>query len=56
MAIFLDKKVMVQTCLGGVDGGSDAYSGIFTSFNDDFICLDNKIYIARKYIMMIKIK
>lgn len=56
MEKFLSKKVIVLTIVGDIHGMSQSYKGIFTSFDDEFICLDEKIYIARKYIASITIK
>lgn len=53
---FLSKKIIVLTIVGDVYGMSKSYKGIVTSFDDEFICLDEKIYIARKYIASITIK
>ena len=55
MDIFLNQKVEIYTCFGGVDGSYSYYKGIVTSFNEEYLCLDNNKYVARKYIMMIKI-
>ena len=56
MEKFLSKKIIVLTIVGDADGMSKSYKGIVTSFDDEFICLDEKIYIARKYIASITIK
>lgn len=56
MEKFLSKKIIVLTIVGDVYGMSKSYKGIVTSFDDEFICLDEKIYIARKYIESITIK
>lgn len=53
---FLSKKIIVLTIVGDAYGMSKSYKGIVTSFDDEFICLDEKIYIARKYIASIIIK
>ena len=56
MEKFLSKKVIILTIVGDIHGMSQAYKGIVTSFDDEFICLDEKIYVARKYIASITIK
>lgn len=56
MEKFLNKAVIICTCLGGVYGSGSVYKGIVTSYDDDFICLDNNTYIDRRFIMTIKIK
>ncbi|MBP3707307.1 MAG: hypothetical protein J6J36_01700 [Clostridia bacterium] len=56
MEKFLNKKVSVITCMGGTYGAADFYKGVFTSYDDNFICLNNKTYIAIKYIMTIDVK
>lgn len=56
MQKFLTKKVIISTITGGAYGTSNTYKGIVTSFDDEYICLDEKTYIARKYIASIIIK
>lgn len=56
MQRFLSKKVIVLTIMGDAYGISKTYKGVMTSFDDDFVCLDEKVYIVRKYILSITIK
>ena len=51
MERFLHKRVLVNASIGLVN----RFSGTFTSYDDEFICLDNNTYIARKYIISITI-
>lgn len=56
MEKFLNKKVGITTCMGGTYGAGEYYKGIVTSFDDEFVCLNGKTYIYRKYILSIDIR
>ena len=56
MENFLNKAVIINTCLGGLYGSGSAYKGVLTSYDNEYVCLDNNAYIVRKFIMTIKIK
>ena len=56
MEKFLNKRIHISTCLGGYNGGAAGYKGVLTSYDDEFVCLDNSVYIVRKFIMSIIIK
>lgn len=56
MEKFLNKTVVITMCLGGLSGTGCSYKGILTSYDDEYVCLDNNLYIVRKFIMAIKIK
>lgn len=54
MEKFLNKTVLITTCLGGYNGAGSGYKGLLTSYDDEYVCLDNNVYIVRKFIMTIK--
>lgn len=56
MEQFLNKEVTILTCLGGVDGSSNWYKGIVTSVDDEFVCVNDKQYIVKKYILSVTLK
>lgn len=56
MEKFLNKTVIIETCLGGIDGSGMMYKGKITSFDDEYVCLNDELYIVRKYILSIKVK
>ena len=56
MERFLNKTVVIIACLGGMRGSGNGYKGVVTSYDDEYVCLDNKKYIVRKFIMSIEIK
>lgn len=56
MEKFLNKSILVRTCLGGMDGSGLEYKGTLTSYDDEYICLDERIYVVRKFIITIMIK
>lgn len=56
MERFLNQKVQIRACLGGIDGSGDWYKGVMTSCDDEFVCLDNNIYIVRRFILSIIVK
>lgn len=56
MEKFLNKKVLIETCLGGIDGSGMMYKGVVTSYDEEYICLDESLYVVRKYILSIKVK
>ena len=56
MEKFLNKKVIIRACLGGIEGSGYALKGILTSYDDEYVCLDNTIYFVRKFILAIEIK
>ena len=56
MEKFLNKTVHINTCLGGIDGSGSFYKGVLTSYDDEYVCLDNNLYIVKKFIMAIKVK
>ncbi len=53
---FLNKKVIIRTCLGGVEGSGCGFKGTVTSYDAEFVCLDNNKFIVRKYIIAIELK
>ena len=55
MEKFLNKKIYIKTTLGGGSGAGTFYRGVMTSFDDEYVCLDNKIYIVRKFILSIQV-
>lgn len=56
MERFINKKVEVRACLGGIDGSGLYCKGVVTSVDDEFLVLDYETYIVRKYILSITIK
>ena len=57
MEKFLNKKVEIRTCLGSIYSSVGVeYNGTVTSFDDEYVCLDNNLYVVRKYILSIKVK
>ena len=56
MEQFLNKEVRIRACLGAMEGSGMQYTGIVTSCDDEFLCLNNKEYIVRKFIMSITLK
>lgn len=56
MEKFLNKKVVIEACLGGMEGSGSVFKGTVTSYDDEFVCLDNNTFIVRKYILAIVIK
>ncbi len=52
MEKFLNKKVIISTTMGD----SRMFTGIMTSYDDDYVCLNNNIHIVRKFILAIQIK
>ena len=56
MERFLNQKVQIVACLGGIDGSGAWYKGVVTAIDDEFVCLDDKIYIVKKFILAIAIK
>ena len=56
MEKFLNKKVYIRTILGGIDGSGKVYDGILTSFDEDYVYLDNNLCIVKKYILSITIE
>ncbi len=55
MEKFLNKKVIIIYFIGEYSYRSQ-YKGVVTSLDDEFICLDEKIFIARKFIISIMVK
>lgn len=55
MEKFLNKKVIIIYFTGEYSYRSQ-YKGVVTSLDDEFICLDEKIFIARKFIISIVVK
>lgn len=53
MEKFLNKKVMILYFTGHIAG---QYKGVVTSLDDEFICLDGNIFIAKKFIISIMVK
>ena len=53
------KKVKVQlaftTLAGGLSGAFKNTHGTVTSVDDEFICLDSKMFLGRKYVLRIVI-
>ena len=56
MEKFLNQKVVIKACLGGVEGSGSVFKGTVTSYDDEFVCLDNTTFIVRKYILAIGIE
>lgn len=56
MENFLNKHVIVTACLGGINGSGCGFKGVVTSYDDEFLCLDNETYISRKLILAIRLK
>ena len=56
MEKFLNKTVQITACLGGMDGSGCGFKGVLTSYDDEYVCLDNSIYITRKFILSIRVK
>ena len=56
MEKFLNKTVHIIACLGGLDGAGYSFSGVLTSYDDEFVCLDNSVYVTRKFILAIKVR
>lgn len=52
----LNKKVIISSIMGEVHGLSTEYKGTVTYIDDEFICLDDNTYVAKKYILSIIIK
>ena len=53
---FLNQKVVIKACLGGIEGSGSVFKGTVTSYDDEFVCLDNTTFIVRKYILAIGIE
>ncbi len=56
MKKFIGRKVYIRTCLGGMEGSSGLFKGVVTSVDDEFLCLDDKVYVVIKYIMSVEVK
>jgi len=56
MEKFLNKTVQITACLGGIDGSGYGFKGVLTAYDDEYVCLDNSIYITRKFILAIRVK
>ena len=56
MERFLNQKVQICTSLGGIDGSGSWYKGVVTAVDDEFVCLDDKYFIVKKYILSICLK
>ena len=56
MEKFLNKNVIVEAILGGIEGSGRPFQGTVTSYDDEFVCLDNNTFIVKKYILAITIK
>ena len=56
MEKFLNKNVIIHTCLGGVSGSGCTFKGILTSYDDEYVCLNNNIFIVKKFIIAIEVK
>lgn len=56
MENLLNKKVIISMLMGDTHGISIKYKGVITFVDDEFICLDNETYVARKYILSIIVK
>ena len=52
MERFMNKKVVITTAMGA----NIMFAGIITSYDDEYVCLDNSVYIVRKFILAIKCK
>lgn len=55
MERFLNRKVIITTCMGSIDGMGSSYKGIITSVDDEFVCLDNNFFVVRKFVMSVKV-
>ena len=53
MEKFLNKKVIILYFTGHLER---SYKGVVTSLNDEFICLDENMFIAKKFIISIMVK
>ncbi len=53
MEKFLNKKVIIIYFTGNLGA---QYKGVVTSLDDEFICLDENMFIARKFIISIIVK
>lgn len=53
MEKFLNKKVIIIYFTGNLGA---RYKGVVTSLDDEFICLDKNMFIARKFIISIVVK
>jgi len=49
--MLIGKKVVIEMRLEAYQ-----YKGVVTGVSDEFIILDNNIYVARKYILAIEVK
>lgn len=56
MENFLNKKVIISSIMGDIHGLRTEYKGTVTYIDDEFICLDNETYVAKKYILSIIVK
>lgn len=56
MENLLNKKVIISSIMGEVHGLSTKYKETVTYIDDEFICLDDNTYVAKKYILSIIIK
>ncbi len=52
----MNQNVTIHTAFGSMKGSGTIYKGVVTDYDDEFVCLDNKTYIVRKFIMTIKLK
>lgn len=52
----LNKKVIISSIMGDMHGLSTKYKGTVTYIDDEFICLDDNTYVAKKYILSIIVK
>ena len=56
MENLLNKKVIISSIMGDMHGLRTEYKGTVTYIDDEFICLDNETYVAKKYILSIIVK
>lgn len=52
MEKFLNKKVVITTTMGDLR----MFVGTVSSYDDEYVCLDNNLYVVRKFICAIQIK
>ena len=53
MEKFLNKNVIVAYFTGHL---AASYKGVITSIDDEFVCFDDNLYIAKKFIISIMVK
>lgn len=56
MENLLNEKVIISMLVRGIDDLYIKYKGTVTYIDDEFICLDDNTYVAKKYILSIIVK